>query len=141
MDKSTLIAKLEQMNNLINECLSSLGDNSDLVDERTTAAVAAHASPDDLDFTIPVRPFMKTFVSLSGAKKFVLLVAWIAKGDLQKQVVLSEVEEHWSGMAGMLGLKFNRKFSSDARESDWVKAEKPGVYTLRPNWKQVLNGK
>src|SRR6267154_4874947 len=100
MDTSTLISKLEQLRGLADECLHSLqGGTSQR--SAATPTVDGIASAGDLDFGVPARPFMKTFVGLSGAKKFVLLVAWLVKGDLEKQVALSDVESLWASMSGM----------------------------------------
>jgi hypothetical protein len=137
MEKDILISKLEQLRNLADECLNSLLREDDPA--KGNRAITARSFSGDVDFGTPARPFMKAFVALSGAKKFALLVAWTVKGDLEKQVPLAEVEALWSSMAGMLGLKFNRKFSSDARESDWVECKKAGRYNLRPNWKHILD--
>lgn len=140
MDTSTLISKLEQLRSLADECLHSLQGGAFQASAATPAANNT-VSSEDVDFSVPARPFMKTFVGLSGAKKFVLLVAWLVKGDLEKQVALSDVESLWASMAGMLGVKFNRKFSSDAKDFDWVQSKKTGFYNLRPHWKHALGTK
>jgi hypothetical protein len=141
MDTNMLISKLEQLRNLVDECLNALQHKDSPQTHEAAPVIMRSLSSADVDFTTPARPFMKPFVELSGAKKFALLLAWMAKGDLDKQVPLSEVESLWSSMSGMLNVKFNRKFTSDAKDSDWVESRRTGFYNLRPNWKQVLNGR
>jgi len=110
------------------------------------AAKAAKATPvsaSTLDFTMPLRAFVKKYgQGLNGAKKFTLLIAYFTGGDRAKTVSLSEIESHWNKMTGkgLLGVKFNRLYTSQARENDWVSAEKAGNYHLRPSWKTILNG-
>jgi hypothetical protein len=53
-------------------------------EQKSTAAV---------DFSIPLRAFVKKHsAGMSGAKKFTLLVAYLAKGNLQKDILLTDVE-------------------------------------------------
>lgn len=94
-----------------------------------------------LDFEMPVRAFVKRHVrNLSGPKKFVLLLAWFAKGQDGKEIALKDVERHWNKMTSvsLMGGKFNRFYSNIARENGWVHTTKPGVYFLRPSWKEIL---
>ena len=79
---------------------------------------------------------------MNGAKKFTLLIAYLTKGDSSKTVPLSEIESHWNRMKSkrLLGMKFNRLYTSQARENDWVSAEKTGTYRLRPSWKAIFDG-
>lgn len=95
-----------------------------------------------LDFGTPIRPFIKTHgKDLGGSKKLVLLLAWIAKGDTEKQVSLSEIEKRWGQMTGILGTEFNRFFAGDAKDHDWIEARSKGLYNLRPSWREVLKHK
>jgi len=90
-----------------------------------------------------LRAFVKKHSrSLNGAKKFTLLLAYLTKGDGNKTVPLSEIESHWNKMTskGLLGMKFNRLYTSQARENDWARTEKTGAYRLRPSWKTIFNG-
>ncbi len=95
-----------------------------------------------LDFTMPLRAFVKKYASsLNGTKKFTLLLAYLSGGDASKTVNLADIETHWNRMTakGLLGMKFNRLYSSEARDNDWASTEKSGVYRLRPSWKAILN--
>jgi hypothetical protein len=103
-----------------------------------TGKLDSHAA---LDFTIPVRPFIKKYSKeLSGAKKFVLLVARLTGGDVAKTVSLDDVVKQWNKMKarGLLGMKFNHFYPAAAKDKDWVATGKSGLYHLRPSWKEIL---
>jgi hypothetical protein len=87
----------------------------------------------------PIRPFVKSYSkNLSGSKKFVLLVAWLAKGDLKKQIPLSEIKKRWGQMTAILEMEFNLFFTGDAKDKDWVETKSKGLYSLRPGWRDIL---
>jgi hypothetical protein len=135
-----IATKLRGAQQLIRECLESIEGPDEAKQETPPKLLSGSSlSASSPDFTVPLRPFMKTYAELSGAKKFTLLVAWLAKGDLASEVALASVASQWNTMSGMLKAKFNRKFSADAREADWVATVKDGVYVLRPGWTQILN--
>jgi len=77
---------------------------------------------------------------LSGPKKFALLLSWLTKGDLKKEVELKEIEGHWNRMTSLLEMKFNRFFPAQAKDNDWVQSKKKGLYNLRPAWRDILKG-
>lgn len=137
MDSSLLASKLQQIKTLIEDCLKGL-DNGAVPPTQPLSIGQPNLDMLELDIDRPIRPFMKAFVALSGSRKFVLLLAWLAKGDPDKQIPLSEIQTQWDSMSGMLKVKFNRKFSSEAKDLDWIHSRKTGTYNLRPNWKQVL---
>ena len=90
-----------------------------------------------------MRPFVKKYSGgMSGPEKFTLLLAYLTKGDATKTVALSDIENQWSRMTGkgLLGMKFNRFYPSQARDNDWASTEKAGAYRLRPSWKAIFNG-
>lgn len=93
-----------------------------------------------LNFDLPMRTFMKSYAgSLSGPKKFVLVVAYLSKGQEGREVLLRDVEAKWNTMTSLLGGKFNRFYSGKARDDGWVETKKNGVYVLRPSWKRALS--
>ena len=77
---------------------------------------------------------------MSGAKKFTLILSWLAKGDLKKEILHSEIENQWGRMTAksLLGQKYNRFFPAEAKDSDWVDSKKKGIYSLRPSWKKIF---
>ncbi len=95
-----------------------------------------------VDFSTPLRAFIKRYSGgMSGAKKFTLVLAYLAKGDLEKEILLTDIEKHWNRMTSktLLGMKFNRFYTAQAKENDWVDVAKQGSYHLRPNWKSIFS--
>lgn len=142
MEKNELLQKLNQACDLIIECLEGLGKNGERASIK--AVRSGGKKRGDLlvgvDFEKPIRPFVKEYVKdKSGPKKFTLLVAYLTKGDVSQSVLLSEVKKQWNKMKSLLGGDFNRFYSSQARDKDWVYSPKQGLYTLRPKWKDALN--
>jgi hypothetical protein len=62
------------------------------------------------------------------------------QGDESETISLSDVEGQWNKMTNrtLLGMKFNRLYSSEAKNNDWVHAPAKGVYQLRPSWRDIL---
>jgi hypothetical protein len=90
----------------------------------------------DLDFGVNERAFVKTHArQLSEPKKFVLLLAYLAKGQAGKDVQLKDIENHWNKMTApnLLDGNFNRFYTSSAKENGWVNTKKQSAYFLRPH--------
>lgn len=101
----------------------------------STTSADAH-----LDYSLPERAFMKKHSArLSGAKKFTLLLAYLAKGKAGQEVQLAEIAKRWNKMTSILGYEFNRFFTNAAKENGWVDVKKAGVYVLRPSWREVFH--
>jgi hypothetical protein len=93
----------------------------------------------DLDFELPLRPFIKKYSqSMSGPKRLTLLVAWLAKGNAEERVERAEVAKAWDKMKALMGGAFNSAYETRAKDSGWVHSPKAGVYTLLPNWRDVV---
>lgn len=96
----------------------------------------------DVDFSMPLRAFIKKYSGgMSGGEKFTLVLAYLAKGNLGKEIVLTDIEKHWNRMTSktLLGMKFNRFYTAQAKENDWVDVAKQGAYHLRPGWKSIFS--
>ncbi|MHB8624435.1 MAG: hypothetical protein ACYDBA_13945, partial [Sulfuricaulis sp.] len=94
-----------------------------------------------LDFESNARAFVKRNArSLSGPKKFVLLLAFLAKGDLKKKIPLGDIKKLWNTMKSKstLGMKFNLFFTNNAKEHGWVDSKKRGLYNLDRSWKKIF---
>ena len=92
-----------------------------------------------LDFGKSERAFIKAYAKgLSGTRKFVLLIAYTAKGQVGKEVELNDVSKRWNKMTALLGGKFNRFFSNTAKDDGWVDTRKKGIYVLTSSWKEAL---
>ncbi len=127
--KSTLIARLLQ----VKELIEARGEHS---------RPRATDTKRDIDFSMPIRPFVKKYVvGMNGPKKFTLVLAHLAGGDSSKKVSLEDVEKQWNKMTakGLLGVKFNRFYTSKAKDHDWVHTEKSGLYQLRPSWQKIFH--
>lgn len=138
VNREKLISKLKELRTIAEECLTLVAGETEtpLADGQVTMAGKQR---EGLDFGKPIRPFMKSYSkNLSGSKKFVLLVAWLARGDLKKQIALSEVKKRWSQMTAILEMEFNLFFTGDAKDRDWVETKSKGLYSLRPGWRDIL---
>lgn len=134
-------ALVEQAHVLLGRVLIALGEEpptTGRLKRRSSAPVKAAAY--SVDFDTPFRAFVKQHASgMSGARKFTLLAAYISKGDVKKSVDLAEIKQHWSKVKakGLLGMDFNPKYTSEAKEHDRVDAS-AGAYVLRPSWKDIF---
>jgi len=130
------VARLRQARDLLTEAIELTEGNASKARPKTTAKNPTATTA--LDFSMPVRPFIKAHsAKMSGAHKFTLLVAYLCKGDEQKTVPLATVEKEWGRMTELLG-KFNGAHTGRARNDDLVATEKFGFYKLRPKWKTIL---
>jgi len=106
--------------------------------ERKQKAETMHTI--DIDFSLNKSAFVKRYASdKSGPKKFTLLLAYLAKGEVGKIIKVGEIRKHWSKMSAkqMLG-KFNRFYPSDAKTKGWIDPKEHGSYALTKEWKNVL---
>jgi hypothetical protein len=95
----------------------------------------APASSTAFVFSLNPRAFMKKYGrGRSGAEKFTLLLACLAKGDVSQEVTLQTIQSHWGKMTGLIG-KFNPAHSIRAKDNGWVDTRKVGVYVLTESWK------
>lgn len=100
---------------------------------------ATPSSSRELNFDLPLRPFMKMYSqSMSGPKRLTLLVAWLAKGKTDVQVQRASVLKAWNKMKALMGGAFNSAYETRARDGGWLHSPKAGVYTLLPNWRNVV---
>ena len=93
----------------------------------------------ELDFSINIRAFARRFVAdKSGPKRFVLLLAYLAKGEVGKDVELGVIRKEWDTMSAksLLG-KFNRFYPNEAKTQGWIDSSKYGIYCLGDSWQEV----
>ena len=94
----------------------------------------------DIDFSINERAFVKRYATdKSGPKKFTLLLAYLAKGEIEKNIELSEIKKHWGKMTSkaLLG-KFNMFYPNDAKTRGWIDSKEYGSYNLTNEWKAIV---
>jgi hypothetical protein len=132
--------RLSQAQELIAEVLALLANDGSGTDAKKKKARPKKFAGAP-DFSMPIRPFVKRHAAgMNGAKKFVLLLAHLAQGDESKTVPLSDVESQWNKMTdkSLLGMKFNRLYTNEAKNNDWVHTPAKAEYRLRPNWKEIF---
>lgn len=106
--------------------------------KRKTGAFVSEETPEDLDFSINIRAFVKRYAaSKSGPEKFVLLLAYLTKGQEDQNVRLNEIVKQWKKMSGknLLG-NFNRFYPNEAKTRGWVDSKGYGEYCLTTEWRQ-----
>jgi len=94
----------------------------------------------DVDFSLNERFFVKRYIAgKSGPKRFTLLLAYLSKGGVNKNIELSEIKKHWNKMTAktLLG-KFNMFYPNDAKTRGWIDSKEYGTYNLTNEWKNVL---
>jgi len=138
-----LLTKLHQARELLDECITGLDGQPHRKPKGESArpAPSHKPTPTELDFDAHERAFIKTHAKgLSGPKKFVLLLAYMAKGQAGKEVQLKDIEKRWNKMTSksLMDGKFNSFYPNKAKEGGWINTTKQGVYVLRPSWNQVL---
>jgi hypothetical protein len=140
-----LISQLERIKDLLEASidLARSGTSRKVVaQKRGGRPEAKKGSSNRFDFSKPIRPFIKQHAGrLSGPKKFTLVLAHLSGGDASKKVTLEDIQTCWNRMTekGLLGMKFNRFYSAQAKNNDWVNTEKSGRYYLRPSWKDIFH--
>ena len=142
MDSNKLISSLQQIQALTEECIAGLGDTAESKAGRrkVPAAPALTTKALRIDFDMPTRPFIKKYAKgMSGPQRFTLLLAGLVNGDLKKEVQLKEIHKTWNAMTALMDkMKFNRFFTSQAKDRDWVESKQRGFYSLRPSWKEIF---
>jgi hypothetical protein len=136
-----LINKLGTIQVLVNECLTLLSQHQHLGNPQPRRTEQPPSSGPSLDFESNARAFVKRHTrGLSGRKKFVLLLAYLTKGDAKKEIPLGDIKKLWNTMKSksLLGMKFNLFFSNKAKESGWVDSKKRGLYNLDRSWKKIF---
>ena len=138
MNKDKLIQNLEQIKKLTEECL--LGFSSKVKPETVGGTIEQSTFLlREVDFDINERAFIKKYSKgMSGPKKFVLILVYLVKGKIGLEKSLNEIKKQWNRMTSLLKGKFNRYYSSTAKENNWVDSKKTGFYHLTLNWKDIF---
>ena len=138
-----LLAKLQQARTLLDECVAGLGGQPLRRPKKKPPLSRSHKphTVPSLDFDVHERAFVKTHGrTLNGPKRFVLLLAYLTKGQVGKEIQLKEVEKHWNKMTApsLLAGEFNRFYTNGAKEKGWVNTKKTGAYFLRASWQDIF---
>jgi hypothetical protein len=132
--------KLLKIKALIDQCLSDLESVKPSRKAKSSERTQSVANT-QVDLEVPIRPFVKKHAKgMSGPKKFTLLLARLAKGDLKAEIALSEIERNWNKMrsSSLMGMNFNRFYPIEAKNNDWVDSGRKGFYKLRPTWRRIF---
>ena len=95
---------------------------------------------EEIDFSLPVRPFIKKYSNgMSRVKRLALLVARIAEGNIAVEVQRSEVRRLWSTMTSLMGGPFNPAYETRAKDNGWIGSPERGLCTLLAGWKEIFS--
>lgn len=134
MDKLELVKNLEKIQEILKMCISEFDEDqgSEKKSEKAKNEIKS------IDFNMSIRAFVKKYgKKLSGTQKFVLIIAFLTKEDVSKEIELKTIKKVWNKMKQLLG-KYNDSYSGRARENGWVNTSKNGNYYLLPLWKNCL---
>jgi len=94
----------------------------------------------NLDFTLSCRAFVKEHVThkSSGAQKFAMVAAWLAKGDAGAEVRYEDISREWKKAQGLLGGEIANVYGTRAKDNGWVDSPRTGVYVLRAAWREAF---
>ena len=101
-----------------------------------------------ISFDVSERAFIRKYrKEMSGPKKFVLLLSYLAKGEVGKEISRDEVKRHWNKLKSVLKAKkeekmeFNAYYANEAKNNNWVDSKKFGFYFLTKEWLNIFTKK
>ena len=138
MENKKLTENLQQMKQLIEECLSEVGEKHSIKLKQSKVVRPSSVRGNlKLDFSMSPRAFIKRYAKgMGGPKKFTLLLAYLTKCDANKIIKLEEIKKYWS--KGLFGGKINSFYSTQAKSNDWIDSRKKEEYSLRPSWRDIF---
>lgn len=141
MKKQEILLQLKEAKEIINRCIVSLGADK-VISLMSRKAIAVTTKSNNIDFTLNERNFVKTYgKNMNGQKKFVLLLAYIAKGKTDVDVEIGTVQSKWGKMTAkeLLGYSYNDKYPTAAKTNGWIDSKKYGTYHLRITWIEIFS--
>jgi len=144
MNKEKLIQSLKQIRSLVEDSLLELSaiHKTDISEKKIQQSKYFSG---EIDFDMNERAFIKKYgKGMSGPKKFVLILAYLVKGEVGKEKSIKEIRKHWSKMTSLLknrrGEKgeFNTYYSTTAKDNNWVDSKKYGFWFLTEDWKKIF---
>lgn len=93
-----------------------------------------------MEFDLNDRAFFKQYTAkkMNGPKKFTLIVAYKAKGVVDIDISLKDIEKTWKKMKGLLEVPFQRIYGTRAKENAWLNSERDGLFSLSKEWKKIF---
>lgn len=148
MSKKNIIQKLQQIKELAELCIDELSskEGSEKVRDKRLPEIKPILSP-KINFNMSERAFIKKYSKwLSGPKKFVLILAYLAQGEIKKEKSIVEIKNHWNKMTSLLKKKrekgeFNPYYSITAKDNNWVDSKKYGFFHLTNSWMEIFSKK
>ena len=142
MNNKEIQNKLRQIASLAEECLVELGITKPRGQRKIARATSTKvvAQIGKLNFKLNSRAFFKKYgKGLSGPKRSVLVVAYLAKGNKQSNITSDEVKNCWNKHQKLLGGKLTTGvYGTRAKEDGWLDAAKNGSYHLTDIWEQIF---
>lgn len=142
LKEGEFIEKLEKIRELAGRCISEITNRSARTrsPEKIEPKTIRISSLPEVNFNLNARAFLKIYSKqLSGPKKFVLILAYLARGKVNKGVSLPEIEKLWKRTAGLIGIGFNTAYAVRAKDEGWVNSIKQGLYILTDSWKEIFS--
>ncbi len=139
MNQDEFFQKLQLAQALLGECL----ENIPAPKKQRVAAKRispTRSSTKEINFSQGERPFFKNNINkkMNGQKKFTFVVAYLAKGKLNKKIKLVEVENTWKKAKKFITTGFHSEYGTRAKDDEYLDSPKQGVYILTSKWKNIL---
>lgn len=135
--------KIRQIISLAKECLTVL-DAPQPRSQRKSLQRTHTKSPakiEKLNFKLNSRAFFKKYAKgLSGPKRFVLVIAYLVRGNKQTNITSDSVKSCWNKHKKLLGGKLTTGvYGTRAKEDGWLDAAKNGSYHLTGSWEEIFD--
>lgn len=132
-----MLEKLQKIQKLVEECMEELSKPGLKIKlKKQKVSTLTKTAP---NFSLNERAFMKKYgKNLSGPKKFVILTAYIAKGNTKKIVKSEEITKKWNKLLSFMGGKSQKNYSTRAKENGWINSPEYGNYVLTEEWIEIL---
>ena len=135
-----LIEKLRQIKALANQCILEISATSSIREDlRESRQKTERTYNSKIDFGLNPRAYVKRYAKkLTGPEIFVLILAYAAKGKINQEISLGDIEKLWKRMTGLIGMNFNGAYPVRAKDNDWIDSSKRGFYTLTNSFKGIF---
>jgi hypothetical protein len=136
INNNEIIARLEKLEKDVAELKKTIFDG------RKSLSLNKKSDGGDspeINFSLNIRAFVKRYATnKSGPRKFILLLAYMAKGEVGKSVELNVIRMQWNKMSAksLLG-EFNRFYPNEAKTRGWADSERYGSYCLTDEWEKA----
>lgn len=98
-----------------------------------------------INFDMSERAFIRKYrKEMNGPKKFVLLLSYLVKGEVGREISVGEIEKHWNKLKSVLKAKkeekmeFNSYYTNEVKNNNWVDSKRFGFYFLTQEWTNIF---